>query len=84
VTEILLTICLCFPGTTFFVGRAPNSSYQDFLKDEIYSNWLSTGGGGDYNGDGICNLEDYAIVTSDYDYYKAWITVNFGVTWGTL
>ena len=54
-SEILLTICMCVPGIQFFVARAPNSSYLDFLKDEIVSNWLSTSGAGDYNNDGICN-----------------------------
>jgi len=54
-SEILLTICMCVPGIQFFVAKAPNSSYLDFLKDEIVSNWLSTSGAGDYNNDGICN-----------------------------
>lgn len=78
-TEILLTVCMCVPGIQFFVAKAPG--VDAMVKDVIVSNWLSTSGAGDYNGDGICNMEDYAIVTSDYDYYKAWLTLNFGHIW---
>ena len=82
--NLLLAICFVWPGAYHTAGFHPKSTYADFLQDEIFDNWLSTSGAGDYNGDGICNMKDYAIVTSDYSYYKAWCTVKFGVIWGTL
>jgi len=76
-TEILLTLCLLCPDITFFVAKAPG--VDAMVKDVIVANWLSTSGAGDFNGDGVCNIQDYAAVTSDYDIYRAWLTVKFGI-----
>ena len=72
---------LC-PSSYFSAAFHNDSTYNDMLQDEIFDNWLSTTGAGDYNNDGICNLEDYVEINSDYNYYKAWTTIKFNVIWG--
>ena len=43
------------------------------IREVIAKNWLSTSGAGDFNGDGVCNLEDYDVITSDLlNYWRAW------------
>ena len=79
-----MTLCLLCPDITFFVARIPNSTPDDFLKDVIYENWLKTDGAGDFTGDSVCNMEDWVLVSTDPVYYRAWLTVEFGVVWGTL
>jgi hypothetical protein len=41
----------------------------------MFASWLSVSSVGDYNGDGICNFQDFAIAAGD-DWFKA------GVIWG--
>ena len=83
IKEMILILLLCFPESYFVAGFHPNSTYEDFIRDEIFENWMKTDGAGDYNQDGVCNLEDFAIITSDYSFYKSWCTLKFGVIWGT-
>jgi len=70
-TELFLTICMLCPNIQFVILKQPTISRM--VRDEIAANWLSTTGAGDFNGDGICNLEDYSIITSDDYYYQAWL-----------
>lgn len=71
---ILSIIIFSVLGIRFEVITLPTK--EDMIREVIFENWLSKSGAGDFNNDGICNIEDYCMVITDDNYYKAWIILN--------